>query len=192
LAADWPRLTTVRNRQFGCGGESIPGYLIKNNVDSLAGCKLRRLCRPCEEKILMPDQLTIPKIGIPELDNEHARLLHCLERLQLFIENGHGFAASIDSVMALKQYTIDHFSHEERYLANTSFPKFEEHAQQHHAITYYVETLIAEMLDGKEIQVSLVEMMREWILKHIGVEDMEFAIYLGTTEGNGRQLEVAH
>lgn len=119
-------------------------------------------------------------MGIGEIDTEHAGLLDCLNRLQLFVEKGHGFAASIDAVLRLKDYAAAHFEHEETYLRLHGYPNLAEHIEQHEAISRYIEKLYARVLEGEEIEASLVEMMRNWVIKHIGVEDMEFAIYFGT------------
>lgn len=129
----------------------------------------------------MTDPITIPQMGIADIDAEHAGLLDCLLRLQLYIDKGHGFAASIDAVQALKQYALAHFTHEEAFLREKAFPKLEEHIEQHRAITDYVTRLHDRLMAGEEIEVSLINIMREWILKHIGVEDMEFAAYFGTS-----------
>lgn len=122
-----------------------------------------------------------PLMGIPEIDDEHLGLLRCLKRLELFIENGHGFAASIDAVQQLKDYASNHFTHEEQYLAERGFPNLSAHIEQHQQITNYITKLYDQLIEGKEIESSLIQMMQSWIVKHIGVEDMEFAIYFQTT-----------
>ncbi len=126
------------------------------------------------------EPIAFPQMGIAEIDAEHAGLLDCLQRLQLYVEKGHGFAASIDAVQALKTYAADHFTHEEAYLKERGFPNLAEHIEQHRVITDYVSELYERVLEGEEIEMPLVDMMRQWIIKHIGVEDMEFAIYFGT------------
>jgi hemerythrin len=128
----------------------------------------------------MSEAITFPQTGITEIDHEHAGLLDCLQRLQLYVDKGHGFAASIDAVQTLKTYAVAHFAHEEAYLMEHGFPGVEEHVKQHLAITEYVAELYDQVLNGEEIESPLVEMMRNWIIKHIGVEDMEFANYFGT------------
>lgn len=128
----------------------------------------------------MTEPIKIPQMGIPEIDAEHAGLLDCLARLERYIDKGHGFAASIDAVQTLKQYAIDHFTHEEAFLWEKQFPNLDAHIEQHRAITDYISKLHDQFMDGGEIESSLVVMMRDWILKHIGVEDMGFAIHFGT------------
>ena len=109
-------------------------------------------------------------------------MLDCLQRLQLYVDKGHGFAASIDAVQTLQTYAVAHFNHEEAYLKERGFPNLPVHVEQHRAITNYVTNLFNRLLDGEEIESSLIEMMCAWIIKHIGVEDMEFAIYFGTAK----------
>lgn len=123
-----------------------------------------------------------PRMGIAHIDAEHAGLLNCLNRLQHYAANGHGFAASIDAIQTLLTYAADHFAHEEAYLRQRGFPKLAEHIQQHEAISVYVTKLYERVLAGDEIEVPLIEMMRDWIVNHIGIEDMEFATYFGTSE----------
>lgn len=122
----------------------------------------------------------IPQTGIERIDLEHAGLLDCLNRLELFVEKGHGFAASIDTLLALQSYAKDHFAHEETFLAEKQFPHLKEHIAQHEAISAHVAELYTRVLAGEEIESSIVDTIRQWLLKHIGVEDMEFACYYGT------------
>lgn len=115
-----------------------------------------------------------------DIDAEHAGLLECLDRLQLYIEKGHGYAASFDAIRTLEKYVVDHFAHEEAFLAERKFPNLVEHIKQHRAISEQVAKLYECILQGGEIEHSLIDFMRQWIVKHIGVEDMEFAVYFGT------------
>lgn len=128
----------------------------------------------------MTEPIIFPLMGIAEIDKEHAGLLDCLQRLKLYVEKGHGFAASIDAIQTLKTYAVAHFTHEEAYLKDHGFPNLAAHVEQHHAITKYVDDLYDRVVNGEEIESSLVEMMRDWIITHIGVEDMEFANYFDT------------
>jgi hemerythrin-like metal-binding protein len=135
----------------------------------------------------MIEPIVFPQMGIAEVDAEHAGLLECLQRLQLYVDKGHGFAASIDAVLQLKTYAVAHFTHEEAYLKEHGFPNLAAHIKQHQAITKYVAELYDRVLEGEEIEAPLVAMMRDWIIKHIGVEDMEFAVHFGTADGKSSQ-----
>jgi hemerythrin len=123
----------------------------------------------------MPSSVQLPKIGIQEIDNQHAQLVACLDRLELWVEKGQGFAAALDALNSLNTYVEEHFTFEEAFLLQHCYPKLEEHIEEHRQIKAELTRLTQRVLDGGDIDQELLGLIREWIISHIGVEDVEYA-----------------
>jgi hemerythrin len=117
----------------------------------------------------------LPLLGIHEIDEQHRHLIECLERLELWVGKGHGFAAALDAFMTLNDYVAQHFRDEEAIFRAAGYPKLEEHIDEHEKIRDELALLYQQVLDGGDVTEDLVAMVRKWMITHIGVEDMEFA-----------------
>ncbi len=120
------------------------------------------------------------RTGIPEIDEQHERLVACLERLERFSREGYDFAASLDAMSVALTYTKEHFADEEKLLQEHQYPDIEAHISLHQAITADMNSLCAELESGEDIGIRLIEKMREWIVGHINNEDVNYVKYLGT------------
>lgn len=126
----------------------------------------------------MAETQTLPVLGIREIDDQHAQLVACLDRLALWVGKGQGFAAALDALQALNDYVDKHFSYEERFLAANGYPKLDEHIAEHGRIRDELAKLNQEVLDGGDISEELLALVRQWIVSHIGVEDREYAKFV--------------
>lgn len=126
----------------------------------------------------MVEAKTLPVIGIREIDDQHAQLVACLDRLALWVGKGQGFAAALDALQALNDYVETHFSYEERFLADHGYPKLDAHIAEHQRIRGELAKLNIAVLDGGDISEELLTLVREWIVSHIGVEDREYADFV--------------
>ena len=123
----------------------------------------------------MPSNVLLPHIGIQEIDEQHAQLVACLDRLEFWVEKGQGFAAALDALNSLNTYVEEHFTFEEAFLRQHRYPKLEEHIEEHQKIMTDLSHLTQRVLDGGDIDQELLGLIREWIITHIGVEDVEYA-----------------
>jgi hemerythrin-like metal-binding protein len=118
--------------------------------------------------------------GIPAIDEQHAQLVSYLERFLMWIDKGHGFAAAFDAVESLSSYTRTHFEFEEQHMRDHRYPKLAGHIELHQAIIRALDGLKADLESAKDVEDDLAGMLRVWIVKHIDIEDMEYAVFLGT------------
>jgi hemerythrin len=123
---------------------------------------------------------TLPRSGIQQIDDQHQQLVECLDRLELWVGKGNGFAAALDALGKLNQYAEAHFRDEEDLLRQRAYPKLEEHIAEHDLISAELAKLYQHVLDGGDVTDELLRLVRDWVITHIGVEDMEFAEFFGT------------
>jgi len=60
-------------------------------------------------------------------------------------------------------------------LRQQGYPKLEEHIGEHRQIKADLGRLTQRVVEGADIDQELLGLIREWIIGHIGVEDVEFA-----------------
>jgi hemerythrin len=124
----------------------------------------------------MSSAFQLPKIGIQEIDDQHAQLVLCLDRLELWVGKGQGFAATLDALSSLNDYVEKHFTFEEALLRQRGYQKLDEHIEEHRQISAELARLTKQVLDGGDIDQELLDLIRKWIITHIGVEDVAYAI----------------
>jgi hemerythrin-like metal-binding protein len=128
----------------------------------------------------MPDLLLLPTIGITEIDKQHKQLIECLEHLELWVGKGYGLAAACAAILSLQEYIASHFHYEEDFLRSHSYPKLEEHIQEHRKIRAQVAIYTQQITDGGDVSSELCLLLREWIMTHIGIDDIEYAKFFKT------------
>lgn len=124
------------------------------------------------------------KIGIPEMDAQHARWIEIIERFRataadrLLEPEGH--AAAVAALNDLIDYTRRHFSSEEKMLAAHAYPKFAEHCAVHRAIERQLAGMHEDLLTQKTRRLSLKLNLFAtiWLFEHIMGEDADYANFL--------------
>lgn len=124
----------------------------------------------------MTTPIVISKTGIDEIDRQHAQLLRCLDDLMEFVGGRYEFAAVFTAIQVLLEYVQQHFAYEENLLKSWDYPDLDKHIAGHQAIEADVRHLWVQLESGDEtVTEKLVQTIRQWILKHINEEDIEYA-----------------
>lgn len=121
---------------------------------------------------------SLPKTGIQEIDRQHGELLESLQKLAAWIGTPSEMAAVFSAVSYLNDYVDKHFQFEEEFLAENGYPNLPQHVEEHAAIRVRVADLTSKILDGSEITEEIMATMTQWIVGHIGEEDLEYAKFL--------------
>lgn len=121
---------------------------------------------------------SLPETGIREIDRQHAELLESLQKLASWIGTPSEMAAVFSAVSYLNDYVDKHFQFEENFLAENGYPNLSQHVEEHAAIRVRVADLTSKILDGAEITEEIMTTMTQWIVGHIGEEDLEYAKFL--------------
>ncbi len=121
---------------------------------------------------------SLPETGIREIDRQHAELLESLQKLASWIGTPSEMAAVFSAVSYLNDYVDKHFQFEEGFLAENGYPDLPKHVEEHAAIRTKVADLTSKILDGTEITEEILATMTQWIVGHIGEEDLEYAKFL--------------
>jgi hemerythrin len=118
------------------------------------------------------------KLGIDEIDREHARLVNMLNDVHSLIREGKKEEACNYFRETLTAYVVEHFTNEEKYMESISFPQIEEHRQIHTNFKQsFVKSLpLIDSYDENAFRNALTDTYT-WIINHIGKTDRKYAIY---------------
>ena len=126
----------------------------------------------------------IYETGIVTLDNEHRGLIQEINRLYEAVRDKRGEEVLGEILTALVAYTVDHFQHEEKLLAEYHYPGLEEHQKIHQELIATVEELKQRAISGTEdLAKELLTFLRAWVLEHILKVDKEYGAFLESRGG---------
>ncbi len=118
-------------------------------------------------------------VGIPEIDEQHQKLLKMLNDLGKAMAEGKG-KEILDRLLAgLIDYTQRHFKTEEFYMEKAGYPELEDHAKVHRMLTEKVQDMVERMNRGEAgLGIELFDFLQDWVKKHILGTDKKYAPYL--------------
>ena len=126
----------------------------------------------------------IYETGIVTLDNEHRGLIQEINRLYEAVRDKRGEEVLGEILNTLVDYTVDHFQHEEKLMAEYQFPGLEEHQKIHQELIATVGELKERATSGTEdLAKELLTFLRVWVLEHILKVDKEYGAFLESRGG---------
>jgi len=124
------------------------------------------------------------RIGIPEMDAQHARWIQLIETFRASAENhlrdAQGIAAARQALHALLEYTHSHFASEEALLAEYKYPQLDEHREMHDKLTAEIDGLLGH-LDNRKASIAPLKLnllVTVWLFEHIMEHDKAYASFL--------------
>ncbi|MCW9049160.1 MAG: bacteriohemerythrin [Deltaproteobacteria bacterium] len=126
----------------------------------------------------------IYETGIVALDNEHRALVAEVNRLYEAIRDKRGEEVLGDILTMLESYTVEHFQHEEKLMAEYQFPELEEHQRIHQELIDAVQELKQRVTSGREeLAREFLKFLRVWVLEHILNVDKKYGAFLESRGG---------
>jgi len=130
----------------------------------------------CRRSLALIQWTEALSVKIPRMDDDHRNLISLINQLASAEKIGNRRVA--ESVLdELLNYTIDHFNREEQYLQKFGSPDLIAHKLQHASFTETVQDIRWQYLHGlrPRINQEVLLFLRDWLSKHILVEDMKYA-----------------
>ena len=119
-------------------------------------------------------------VGFEPMDNQHKELVKMTN--DLFESCKHGAttadSAFLKTIKKAVEYARNHFSEEEKYMLQATYPDLSEHRVQH---DNFVATVLNAMHDfeaGKTAPIELARFLKQWLLNHIAVTDKKYSPYM--------------
>jgi hemerythrin len=119
------------------------------------------------------------KVNIASIDDQHQNLFRMAEELCTTMAAGQGKTVVSRTLDRLVQYTVTHFSYEERLMRQYGYPDLEAHQEQHAALTKQVLAFQADFEAGHvAMTVQLLHFLKDWLQQHIANSDQKYAPYM--------------
>ncbi len=116
--------------------------------------------------------------NIKKIDEQHKILVDIINKLHYDIIIKKDASLFNELLMDLKIYTINHFSTEEKLLKKYNYPSEKEHIEEHQKfINKISENLFDASSDNLAKAYRLAEFLKEWIINHVLVYDMEYVLH---------------
>lgn len=178
------------NRMYAIDFSRLPDEqltpALKNLLDYLARWLFRHVL--CSDiligKFESPFAFTSKyKTGIDEIDEEHRQLFRMVKETHDVIQDNllyDKYDQIIYVVNRLKDYTKDHFKHEEAYMERVGYPGIEKQREAHQAFCDKLAEIQLEDMDNNQQKYleNLIEFLLNWLSVHILHMDKEIGNYL--------------
>ncbi len=114
--------------------------------------------------------------GVEEIDNQHKKMFEIINTLHDYMLAGKSKNILSGIIKELKDYTVYHFSTEEKYFDMYDYPEKDNHKKEHNDFVGRVKEIEQEFEDGKIfISVKIMNFLKDWLRNHILGTDKKYA-----------------
>jgi len=126
------------------------------------------------------------KIGEKSIDTEHDLQMQMLDSLAESLQKSGDFSPARHILEQFIEFSDMHFLSEQLVMRLHSYPGYEAHLEAHTQLMKKVREIRDSVLRGENApSLKLVQQLRDWLLHHIGSEDVAFGEFLRTKEVRG-------
>lgn len=117
-------------------------------------------------------------VDIVEIDKQHMRLIDLINKLyNLYLEKKYDDVTRI--VRDIKEYTIYHFSTEEKYFRDKDYVHAKDHIGLHEDFINEFNALVEESQKSPFVlTMKMMTFLQKWLINHILKEDKKYTPYL--------------
>ncbi|HNY64223.1 MAG TPA: bacteriohemerythrin [Deltaproteobacteria bacterium] len=117
-------------------------------------------------------------VNVGEIDRQHRKLVGLMNDLSDAMSQKKGKEAMERTLKGLLEYTVTHFSHEEKLFDRFNYPAAVSHKQAHASFVKKV----GEFLDGYEkgrlgLSIEIMYFLRDWLKDHIQGIDRQYSSF---------------
>lgn len=121
--------------------------------------------------------------GVPQMDEQHRRLIDLLNQFYEAIEKGEREQAIEVLFQGAEGYTLYHFSSEEKFMEEIGYPELEPHRKAHQNLINEVSSAKERLGRGDEKAVrELAAFLLSWLYTHIAKTDRKYGEFYRTKE----------
>ena len=118
-------------------------------------------------------------VGIKTFDEHHQHLISFINSLYDAMKEGKGNQEVQSTIQKLIEYTVFHFSSEEKLLLEKGYPGYPIHLKEHQALKARVIDFQDRINKGElGMSVKLANFLKEWLTSHILGEDKKYGPFL--------------
>jgi methyl-accepting chemotaxis protein len=115
-------------------------------------------------------------VGHAEIDRQHQKLIEIANRLNAAMHAGQGRDVAGPILNELVDYTVNHFSFEEKLMEKHAYPERDRHTGEHKKLIAEVSQFKKQFDSSKaSISIELMGFIRDWLVNHILKVDKELS-----------------
>jgi len=122
-------------------------------------------------------------VGIATMDDEHKELFRRINALLVALLGPEGHGDTRELVAAIREYTVFHFTDEEKLMRAQGYPRYEQHKALHAAFVQEFETIEEELLANgltAALVIRLQDKVVTWLLDHIAKVDHDYGEFMAS------------
>ncbi len=116
-----------------------------------------------------------------DIDGQHKKWIEIFNNMHGILTGGDIDALQnigADTLNAMQEYAQKHFKFEEEYMRKINYPELYTHKRQHEDFDNQIYVYSRAMREGRLVLNSeIMQMIRNWLLEHIGIEDKQYALF---------------
>lgn len=117
-------------------------------------------------------------LGIATIDEQHKELVRLINRLHRAMKLKAGTRQAGDILDKLTEYTIYHFTFEEKMFESHGYPQSGEHKEYHRQLVQSVVSFQSDFKSGKAgLTMELMLFLTNWLKEHIMVTDRKYVTF---------------
>ncbi len=123
-------------------------------------------------------------VGKKTIDEQHKTLVALINELHAAMSIGKGKQVMSTVLQRLIDYTITHFSTEEKFMIKYSYPSYLPHRSEHRNFVDKVSDFQKGYNEGKlALSLEIMSFLKEWLVDHILNTDKKLGSFLQDKTG---------
>ncbi len=120
-------------------------------------------------------------VSVKEIDAQHKKLVDLINLLHDSMKSGKGKDVMGDIMKDLTDYTVYHFSTEERLFEKYGYAEFARHKKEHDDLTKQVLDIKSKFEKGQvSITIEVMNFLKDWLNHHIRQSDKKYSAFLNS------------
>ena len=118
-------------------------------------------------------------VKVKEIDVQHKKLVNIINELHDKMKEGKGKEVVEKLLAELLDYTVFHFSFEEKLLNINNYPDNKTHAKLHADLMEQVQVFRNKVKSGNSLlSLELMNFLKKWLVEHILDSDKKYSAFL--------------
>lgn len=118
-------------------------------------------------------------INIAEVDAQHSTLVDMVNNLYDSMTAGSDEAVLLNTVNRMANYTVEHFSTEERHMEKYNDPGMPAHKEEHRDFVEKVLQVEEDLKSGRVVlSMDILNFLSSWLVTHINGTDKKMGAFL--------------
>lgn len=116
-------------------------------------------------------------VGVSKFDEQHKELIRLINELHDAMLTSKAREVLGDLLKRLSDYTVYHFSDEEKLMEQYNYPRYPMQKKAHDLLVAKVKVEIEKYASGLPITMEVMHFLKGWLTKHIMIEDKEYGSF---------------